>query len=212
MNEAAEVGEVAALQDRSVREQRAQQPEMLLEDIPKPLLYQTLETWNELPEELRNEVAARALVQTLLNRGPALYLLGFGPRTTHESIKLGRAVFDCPGVQTLLRRNMRDQLARKPDILARLTEIAISGGELAAVRAALVLSKVLRWEAPPAGPVTDARKIVNNFGHDSPEAKRALSAGGASGSATDYEELTHEPGEPIPISNPIDDMNDRRKH
>ena len=112
----------------------------------------TIAEWEALPEELRDPLAARALVAEWGDRGRALVRLGFPamnrlpPHAVHVYHDHVARVFGAPGVEALLKRDLGRLGVERNAILSRLYRTALYGEDSESVRAAEMLIKVYGWE------------------------------------------------------------------
>jgi hypothetical protein len=112
-----------------------------------------LETWEAMPIEWRDQMAARALVAEWLDARRALIRLGFGDLRTEVWKPLVKIIFETDGVRANLARNLADIEANKQAFLQRTAQIALhSADEATSIRASELLARVGGWapkEAPP---------------------------------------------------------------
>jgi hypothetical protein len=113
------------------------------------------EAWGaSAPQELRDRMAATALVAEKLDEWNALRRLGFdipakprdGTNPIFRTVKgLGLRIFGTPGVQAILDLSMQDAEANKAAIIARLIETAKHGTDGESTRATQQLAKMADW-------------------------------------------------------------------
>lgn len=167
------------------------------------------EYWaRHLPQEVRDQMAARALVQEWGDEPRALLRLGFEcpknatKRWMPEVWELAHRIFGTPGVQNLLKTNLADIDAQKGTMLARLMQIAQHGDDSNAVKAATQLAKVMGLNKADANALIPG-VTVNLFQmmgsadvQDGSGTKRVSSASEDLDAVIDADEfLVHEPGE-----------------
>ena len=120
----------------------------------------------QFPPALRDPLAARAFLAEWGNLGNALIRLGFPPmnKLPPDQVHLYKdytaRVFDTPGVQAILKRDLsRIDLAER--MLSRLSWIALHGEADQCLRAIDVLAKVCGWYWHPPQPSTPAAADVD---------------------------------------------------
>ena len=97
-------------------------------------------------------LAARAWIAEWGDPGRALVRLGFPAMNRLPPDKVGlykdytARVFETPGVQAILRRDLSRLDADREAILARQLRTALYGEDAESVRAAALLAKVCGWE------------------------------------------------------------------
>lgn len=134
----------------------------------------TEETWaRHAPQHLRDQMAADALFAENLDEPRALQRLGFklkfrenNPTYLDPSVwETCKRVFDTPGVQEILNRDMTDAQAHRVSITAGLIQIAEHGkSEEVRVRAVQQLAKMADWnEGDKAVAKAGAASNVQNF-------------------------------------------------
>jgi len=108
---------------------------------------QTLDDWMLLPQDMRDRLASRALVNEWGRYWHALLRLGF--RTTKmtkaDKHALREAVFDTPGCIAIREASLSDIEARRKQIIARQAEIAIHGDDEQATRSATFVARTADW-------------------------------------------------------------------
>jgi hypothetical protein len=131
------------------RELRRENEELrALLGLSKP---RTLHDWEMLPEEIRDPLAARAFVAEWGDVGRALIRLGFPamnrlpPNTVKTYWDHVARVFETPGVQAILKRDLARLDADREAILSRQCRTALYGEDAQSVRAAALLAKVCGW-------------------------------------------------------------------
>lgn len=120
------------------------------------------------PQDIRDRMAASALISEKLDEPRALKRLGF-VLPINKSNQLERQVwvwceqiFGTPGVKKQLALDMADAEKNKTEIIARLVQTARHGSEGDSVRAAQQLSKMADWNAgDKAVAKAGAAKVVN---------------------------------------------------
>ena len=118
----------------------------------------TAETWaRHAPQELRDQMAATALINEKLDEPRALIRLGFTlPRNSHgllpEVWKICERIFATDGVRAILKRDLADAEANKEKLIARLTQTALHGSDADSVRAMQQLAKMGGWNIADRGP------------------------------------------------------------
>ncbi len=119
-----------------------------------------IEEWETLPQAVRDPLAARAWIAEWGDPGRALVRLGFPAMNRLPPDKVGlykdytARVFETPGVQAILQRDLSRLDADREAILARQLRTALYGEDAESVRAAALLVKVCGWDsrgrsAPP---------------------------------------------------------------
>jgi hypothetical protein len=161
----------------------------------------TEETWGEFaPQEVRDKMAAAALIHERLNYEVALRRLGFKFELEHNrmprAIKaLSFKIFGTPGVQEILRRITETEIeANTEAYVARLNQIALSDDDAEANRAIQSLARL--------GGLNKEKQITqvyaprtNLFLMGQKGATRdSLDGGPKELQASEF--LNHEPGEP----------------
>ena len=112
----------------------------------------TIEEWEALPQAVRDPLAARAWIAEWGDPGRALVRLGFPAMNRLPPDKVGvykehiARVFETPGVQAILSRDLSRLDADREAILARQLRTALYGEDAESVRAAALLAKVCGWE------------------------------------------------------------------
>jgi hypothetical protein len=112
----------------------------------------TIEEWEALPQSVRDPLAARAWIAEWGDRSRALVRLGFAAMNRLPPDKL-RAysdhvsrVFETPGVQAILKRDLARLDVEREAILSRQCRTALYGEDGESVRAATLLTRVCGWE------------------------------------------------------------------
>lgn len=160
----------------------------------------TEESWAEyLPQDQRDQFAARALIQEWGDVQRALVRLGFEcERGKRETRELGDRIFTTPGCQEYLNRNLADLESGKQAMLTRLMQIAINGEDKNAVTAASQLSKIMGLNkadqgALPAGATQNIFIQMGSANNDGERHRVETIDTDAVIDASDF--LVHEPGE-----------------
>ena len=132
------------------RELRRENEELrALLGLTKP---RTIEEWEMLPHMVRDPLAARAFIAEWGDPGRALIRLGFPamnrlpPDKVHLYHDHVSRIFDTPGVQAILKRDLARLDLEREAILARLCRVGLHGSDAESVRAAEALIKVCGWE------------------------------------------------------------------
>lgn len=163
----------------------------------------SFEDWGaSAPQDIRDRMAARALVSEYLNGPNALKRLGF--KITDEKGRLDRPyylllvkkVFETPGVRAILAHDLKDIEQVRKEVLARQTEIALHGEEGNAVRAATVIAKIAGWNKEEEGKTVQVNLYQLINGNTSSAPKLAVSVNAAANGSTF---LDHDPGEAVVI-------------
>lgn len=100
----------------------------------------------------RDALAARALIAEWGDKGHALIRLGFPAMNRLPPDKVGlyrdyaTRVFDTPGVQAILERELARLNVERDAILSRTCRTALYGADGESVRAAALLAKVCGWK------------------------------------------------------------------
>lgn len=132
----------------------------------------TIEEWEEFPPALRDPLAARAFLAEWGNCGNALIRLGFPPMNKLPPSEVPvykdcvARVFDTPGVQAILKRDLSRIDLERDAMLSRLGWIGLHGGDGQSVRAIDLLAKVCGWYYHPPQPSTPAAADVVSKGRD----------------------------------------------
>lgn len=127
----------------------------------------TIEEWEQFPPALRDPLAARAFLAEWGNLGNALIRLGFPPmnKLPPDQVHLYKdytaRVFDTPGVQAILKRDLSRIDLERDAMLSRLSWIALHGEADQCLRAIDVLAKVCGWYWHPPQPSTPAAADVD---------------------------------------------------
>lgn len=115
--------------------------------------HRTIDEWERLPAAIRDPLAARAFISEWGDKGRALIRLGFPamnrlpPGQVHLYHDHAARVFDTPGVQALLKRDLARFDPDREAIIARTCRTALFGEDGESVRAATLLIKVCGWES-----------------------------------------------------------------
>jgi hypothetical protein len=120
----------------------------------------TIEEWESLPQWLRDPLAARAWIGEWGEPTYALIRLGFPAVNQLPPDKVGQykdhvaRVFETPGAQAIIKRDLRRLDADREAILSRQCQIALYADAAESVRAAELIAKVCGWGSrggsPPA--------------------------------------------------------------
>lgn len=111
----------------------------------------TIQEWEQLPQDVRDGLAARAFVAEWGDLTAALIRLGFPalnklpPNEARRYLDHIARIFGAPGVQAILARDLAAIDDERKSIVARQTKIALYGEDAESVRAAALLVKVCRW-------------------------------------------------------------------
>jgi hypothetical protein len=111
-------------------------------------------TRRELRRE-NDELAARAFISEWGDKGRALIRLGFPAmnKLPRDGVQLYKdhvtRVFDTPGVQAILKRDLSRTDLERDAMLLRLSWIGLHGDDGESVRAIDVLAKVCGWYLRP---------------------------------------------------------------
>jgi hypothetical protein len=122
--------------------------------------YRTIEDWEALPSALRDPLAARAFISEWGDKGRALIRLGFPAmnKLPRNDVPLYKdhvsRVFDTPGVQAILKRDLSRIDLERDAMLSRLSWIGLHGEDDESLRAIDVLAKVCGWYYHPPQPST----------------------------------------------------------
>jgi hypothetical protein len=124
--------------------------------------YRTIEDWEALQPARRDPLAARAFISEWGDKGRALIRLGFPAmnKLPRNGIHLYKdhvtRVFDTPGVQAILKRDLGRIDPDREAMLSRLSWIGLHGPDDQSVRAIDLLAKVCGWHWHPPLPSTHA--------------------------------------------------------
>lgn len=128
--------------------------------------YRTIEDWEALPSALRDPLAARAFISEWGDKGRALIRLGFPAmnKLPRDGVQLYKdhvtRVFDTPGVQAILKRDLSRIDLERDAMLSRLSWIGLHGEDGQSLRAIYLLAKVCGWYWHPPQPSTPAAADV----------------------------------------------------
>ena len=169
------------------------------------------------PQELRDQMAARALMAEWLNEYNALVRLGIiaKPKSREPQGEENDAppyeeiferIFRTEGVRAILQRDLTDVEKQKKELLARQAQIALHGDDDSATRAFTSVARVAGWNKPDVAPASVSVSLYQMLwtrgeGGDGPRAIAATVNGVALPVAEDF--LSHEPGEAAAV--PDDD-------
>ena len=157
----------------------------------------TLEEWEALlPQDMRDALAARALIASEGDAFRAAVRLGLGRQHRPEAAEVLPRIFGTPGVREILARDLREPEQNKQDLIARQVKIALYGEDTVSVRAYQMLAKTCGWVTTPDVLVQHNRQTIlalvtqkNNRGENPIEAlEEALPSF-----------LEHEPGAAVRI-------------
>jgi hypothetical protein len=129
--------------------------------------HRTIEDWETLPPALRDPLAARAFISEWGDKGRALIRLGFPalnklpPSKVHLYKGYAARVFDTPGVQAILKRDLSRIDRERDAMLSRPNWIALADDDGQSVRAIDLLAKVCGWYWHPPQPFTPAAADVD---------------------------------------------------
>ena len=161
---------------------------------------QTLELWDILPQELRDDMAVRAIFQEQANSVRALIYLGFDVPERGKDRKGLREmidrVFNTPGVKERLARNFQNADAERSAIVARQVEIAERGDPEQSIKATTVIARLQGWltkDAPPPG-IGPPIQILNVIGALKGNGQAELAAAPEAASSSVFDVLGHTPG------------------
>lgn len=122
----------------------------------------TIEEWERLPAAVRDPLAARALIAEWGDKGRGLIRLGFPamhrlpPDRVHFYNDYVARVFDTPGVQAILSRDLARLDVEREAILSRQMWTAMYGEDGESLRAAALLIKVCGWLYRTGSAASDA--------------------------------------------------------
>lgn len=115
---------------------------------------QTLESWGMVAsQELRDQMAAQALVAEYLHPTNALKRLGFEVKVdaqghiTEETKATCYEVFSTDGVKEILAQDFNDAYRYKDEVIGRLHKTARFGDNDQSVRAAALLADLVGWKS-----------------------------------------------------------------
>jgi hypothetical protein len=150
---------MAATTARVERDRLAEENKTLLRNLGHR--YQTFEEWEAaLPQQLRDEFAARALIASTGDTYRAAIRLGFGRVTHRFPEELLPKIFCTEGVRKILARDLREPEKYKAAMIQRMVQFALYGDEQNAVRAFQMLAKVCGWQKQPDVLVQHNRQTV----------------------------------------------------
>lgn len=152
----------------------------------------TIDEWEAMPQELRDPLAARALIAEWGDRGAALIRLGFPslsrlpPRQVRAYEDHVQRVFETPGVRAIIRRELAQIEAERAALIERQVRVALYGDNDASIRAFEGLARVCGWTqhgSPPT--VTDgATRSIAEVLASIRDRHRVVEAGSANLEAT----------------------------
>lgn len=149
----------AAPMRREERERLAEENKTLLQNLGHR--YQSFEEWEAaLPQRLRDEFAARALIASCGDTYRAAIRLGFGRLHQRFPEELLPRIFGTDGVREILARDLREPEKQKAAMIERMVQFALYGDEANAVRAFQMLAKVCGWQKQPDVLVQHNRQTV----------------------------------------------------
>jgi len=158
-----------------------------------------VESWERvIPEEMRDQFAAMALMREWGSTANALARMGFDVGRGEGQIwgtaldALAARVFEKPGVTAILSHNFADVEASWQEILQRQRKIALYGDDDASARAAAQLAKIEGRVKPEAGPTVNV-SLFGLFGNSKPDAQ-AITYEHAREAGDPLAILSHEPG------------------
>jgi hypothetical protein len=121
----------------------------------------TLGEWEALPQDVRDGLAAKALLYEWGDRYAALVRLGFPSMSQLSPREVGAysdhvsRIFQTAGVWELLRRGLAGIEAERSTLFARQVKIALYGPDDASTRAFEGLARVCGWTHAGSPPGTD---------------------------------------------------------
>ena len=154
------------------------------------------------PQEVRDQMAASALISGRLNIVRGLLLLGFKfddpllmGHPTREVRALAERIFGTPGCQAILRQINETELEPTMNsLIQRLKQTALSDDDKASNQAAQTLAKLMGLNKEKPTTIVDARTANLFLLGQKGATKASLDGGTGELQAGDF--LTHEPGEP----------------
>jgi hypothetical protein len=154
------------------------------------------------PQEVRDQMAASALISGRLNIVRALIYLGFKFDSTQEMLtphkatrQLAERIFGTPGCQAILRKINDTELEPTTNsLIQRLKQTALGDDDKNSNQAAATLAKLMGLNKEKPTTIVDARTANLFLLGQKGATKEALSGGPAELEASEF--LTHEPGEP----------------
>lgn len=163
----------------------------------------TVETFGAYaPQEVRDRMAASALISARLNNLRALRYLGFNPPPEGQGHAypaewraVAHQVFGTPGCQAILRQITETEI--EPTInglIQRLKQTALGDDDKNSTQAAATLAKLMGLNKEKPITAVDARSVNLFLLGQKGATKEALSGGVTELQASEF--LTHEPGEP----------------
>jgi len=156
----------------------------------------SLEQWETtMPENIRDALAARALISSNGDLYRAAAKLGFGPMRWKTAKEVMPRIFATPGVKEILARDLKKPEENRQELLERQVKIALYGDDSASVKSFQMLAKVCGWVKAPDVLVQNNRQTIlalvtqkNGQGEIPEETLEALPAF-----------LEHEPGAAVRI-------------
>jgi hypothetical protein len=124
----------------------------------------TIDEWEaSMPQHVRDEFAARALIVTYGSMFRALAMLGF-PEVAKYHAKdfreIAERIFGTPGVQAILKRDLAKPEEYRAQLISRQIEIALYEDPDRSTRAFTVLAKVCGWQKTPDVLVQNNRATI----------------------------------------------------
>jgi hypothetical protein len=114
--------------------------------------HRTIDEWEALPPDVRDPLAARAFIAEWGDFGRALIRLGFPamnklpPSQVHLYKDYIARIFETPGAQAILKRDLARLDIERDTILSRQAKIALQHPDAATrTRAAELIAKVCKW-------------------------------------------------------------------
>jgi len=159
----------------------------------------SLDEWLEMPEQMRDRLAAEAFFFEKGRRMSAAVRLGFAPTGSDVKNKeLFAALFETPGCRAIIERDLEDAEANRKPLLARMIYVGLNGDDDAAVRATQLVARMAGWQLTPETVVNnDNRKVtlLQILGTATPEGDQHKEP-----EALEADFLAHTPGEPVRVS------------
>jgi hypothetical protein len=124
--------------------------------------HRTIGEWEAMPQERRDQLAAKAWISEWGDPTAAMLRLGFPAlnKLPQSKVRLYSdyvtRIFQTPGVRAILKQALTPIDEDRAAMLARQVKIALHGEDTDAVRAFQALSKVCRWASRADSSPSDA--------------------------------------------------------
>lgn len=110
----------------------------------------TIDEWEKtIPQHIRDGFAARALIASEGDGFRAAVRLGFDRLRRPEGTETLLRIFNTPGVQEILARDLTEPEANRKALIERQVKIGLYGADTDSVRAYQMLAKTCGWIQTP---------------------------------------------------------------